>query len=85
MFKYATTKLPLFGGAPLFAAAVFMAVGAAQDAAAQGLAFSPNFALPDFSSHRLGWEGGNGLEFIAVPGSPPAITTDPDDSGTITG
>ena len=46
-------------------------------AAAQDFEPQPIFIPPDFSSHRLGWEGGNGLEFIAVPGSPPAVTTDP--------
>jgi len=33
---------------------------------------------PDFSSNRAAWQGGNGVNFIAVPGSPPPITNDPE-------
>ncbi len=72
MSKYASTNSLLLGSTPLFAAAIFVAGAAAQSAEAPS-----DFSPPDFSSHRLGWEGANGLEFIAVPGSPPAVTFDP--------
>ena len=81
MSKYASKNALLLGGVALFAAAVFVAAcaqdAAAQDAAPQSAEPPENIAPPDFSSHRLGWEGANGLEFLAVPGSPPAVTFDP--------
>ena len=33
--------------------------------------------MPDFSSNRTAWKGGNGVNFTAVPGSPPPVTNDP--------
>ena len=76
MSKYASTISLLLGGAPLLAAGIFVAASV-QEAAAQGATTQNPVPPPDFSSHRLGWEGANGREFLAVPGSPPAVTADP--------
>ena len=35
-------------------------------------------AVPDFSSNGTAWKGPNGVNFIAVPGSPPPVTNDPE-------
>ena len=43
------------------AAAVFVAGATAQTAK----------TVPDFSSNGTAWKGPNGVNFIAVPGSPP--------------
>ncbi len=33
--------------------------------------------VPDFSSNRTAWQIGNGIDFIAVPGSPPPMRINP--------
>ena len=57
------TKLVL---ATMLATAMFAAGASAQTA-------SP----PDFSSNGTAWQGGNGVNFTAVPGSPAPIVNDP--------
>jgi hypothetical protein len=56
----------LLGSTAVLAAAALIAGAAAQPA-------SP----PDFSSNQTAWQGSNGVNFIAVPGSPPLVTNDP--------
>ena len=36
------------------------------------------WSAPDFSTSIISWQGPNGLEFLPVPGSPPAVTAHPD-------
>ncbi len=68
MSKFVSTTRLLVGSAALLAMAAFVACTAEQ----------PAWSPPDFSPIGMGWEGANGLEFIAVPGSPPAVTAHPD-------
>ena len=51
----------------LIAASVLVAGAAAQ---------APQ-SVPDFSSNGTAWQGGNGINFIPVPGSPAPIANDP--------
>ena len=67
MSKFASTVRLLAGGATMLAAATSVADATAQTPA------SP----PDFSSNETAWLGGNGVNFIAVPGSPSPVTNDP--------
>ena len=41
------------------------------------LAGAVDDAPPDFSSNQASWQGGNGVNFIAVPGSAGPVTNDP--------
>jgi hypothetical protein len=66
MAEFGARALALMGAA-IFAAAAFAA----------GAATESGTSLPDFSSNQTAWQGGNGVNFTAVPGSPPPITNDP--------
>ena len=65
-------KLFAFGSACLLALAAIIAVASTQ-ATAQA-----DVSIPDFSSNGMSWGGANGREFLPVPGSPPAVTVDPE-------
>ena len=67
MSKLASTARLFAGSTALLAAAAFLAGATAQTPP------SP----PDFSSNQTAWQGGNGVNFIAVPGSLPPVTSDP--------
>ncbi len=67
MSKFPFAARLLAGGTAILAAAIFVAGAAAQTPA------SP----PDFYSNETAWQGGNGVNFIAVPGSPRPVTNDP--------
>src|SRR4051794_9347160 len=42
-----------------------------------GASAQPAPAIPDFSSNQTAWAGGIGVDFTAVPGSPPPNHQDP--------
>ncbi len=72
MSKFASASSLAFGGAVLLAT-VASATFVPTKSAAQNAA-----PIPDFSSNGMSWGGANGREFLPVPGSPPAITFDPE-------
>jgi hypothetical protein len=64
---FASTVRVVLSGTTLIAAALVVGGATAQTGKAP----------PDFSSNETAWQGGNGVNYTPVPGSPPPITNDP--------
>ena len=74
--KFASARPHFLVGAYLFAVAAIIA-GAATQTVAQTAAQNTE-SIPDLSLNGMSWGGANGREFLPVPGSPPAVTVDPE-------
>ncbi len=72
MSKFASTNALAISGACLLAIAASIAVVPTQTIA------QTTASIPDLSSNGMSWGGANGREFLVVPGSPPAVTFDPE-------
>ena len=72
MSKLSSISASAFGGACLLAVTAIISTTPTQ-ATAQA-----DVSIPDLSSNGMSWGGANGREFLPVPGSPPAVTFDPE-------
>jgi hypothetical protein len=66
MFRAATTILPILSCAAILTVSTLVA-GSAET----------TFGVPNFSTSTVSWRGSNGMEFLPVDGSPPAVGRHP--------
>ena len=62
---------------PRYSTRPYLLAGSLLAVCAVGASAQPTSAIPDFSSNLTAWAGGIGVDFAAVPGSPPPNHQDP--------
>jgi len=62
---------------PRYSTRTYLLAGSLLAVCAVGASAQPTSSIPDFSSDLTAWAGGIGVDFAAVPGSPPPNHQDP--------